>query len=75
MGSDYAFGDSELASRRLQLLARIFLRSSREFICEATREMSIESAVDLASHDSIYREPPARAGDRNPSVENHFQAK
>ena len=46
-GVQYLFGDSDIAARRLQLLARVFAESTREFLCEIAPATELALAVDL----------------------------
>jgi trans-aconitate methyltransferase len=47
MEAQYLFGDSDIAARRLQLLARVFAESTRQFLREASPATEIPLALDL----------------------------
>ncbi len=47
MERKYLFGDSDLAQQRLELLARVFEESTRDFVLEAAADRRWRLAVDL----------------------------
>src|SRR5271163_812659 len=45
--TEYLFGDSDLAARRLELLARVFEESTRAFLLKAADRSARDLAIDL----------------------------